>query len=94
MADFIITNPPWTRDVMHAMIERFAFNCPTWLLFDTDWFYTKQASAFKPYLHKIVSAGRLRFLEGTSEDNGNDPFDNCAWYFFDGSYVTDGTVAY
>ena len=30
-ADYIITNPPWTRELLHPMIELFASIRPTWL---------------------------------------------------------------
>src|SRR6478736_1429563 len=31
-ADSIITNPPWSRDVMHRLIMHFQDIAPTWLL--------------------------------------------------------------
>lgn len=77
--DCVITNPPWQRDILHRMIEHFAPNVPTWLLFDADWFYTKQAQKYKPYLYKIVSVGRVKWIE----DSKSVGFDNCAWYLFD-----------
>lgn len=42
-ADYIITNPPWERDVLHEMIKTFERERPTWLLFDADWCHTTQA---------------------------------------------------
>ena len=75
--DLIITKPPWTREILHPMIERFSSMCPTWLLFDADWMHTKQA---KPYLNrceKIVSVGRVSWMQ-----NGVSGLDNCAWYLF------------
>jgi hypothetical protein len=37
-ADAIITNPPWKRSVMHALIRHFQQIAPiTWLLLDQDW---------------------------------------------------------
>ena len=32
--DYIITNPPWDRKILHPMIEHFSNQLPTWLLFD------------------------------------------------------------
>ena len=40
-ADAIITNPPYTRSLMHALIWHFARILPTWLLLETDWASTK-----------------------------------------------------
>lgn len=55
----IITNPPWDRKVLHPMIEHFSNLAPTWLLFDSDWSYTKQSRNYTPYLHKEVAVGRV-----------------------------------
>lgn len=78
-ADFIITNPPWDRAVLHRMIVRFSDLKPTWLLFDADWSHTRQAAPYLSRLRKIVSVGRLKWIE-------DSPFtgkDNCAWHLFD-----------
>lgn len=78
-AEYIITNPPWSRNVLHPMIEHFRKLKPTWLLFDADWSHTKQSSEYMKYCRKIVSVGRLIWIEGT-KTSGKD---NCAWYLFD-----------
>ena len=74
-----ITNPPWARPVLHPLIENLSDQAPTWLLFDSDWIHTKQAIPFRMRLRKIVSIGRVRWIEGSK----NDGKDNCAWYLFD-----------
>src|SRR5262245_49207800 len=63
--DAIITNPPYTRPVMHALIGHFTRILPTWLLLETDWASTKQAAPFMPSCTDLVSVGRLRWIEGT-----------------------------
>lgn len=83
-ADAIITNPPWTRDILHSMILHFQRIAPTWLLFDADWAHTKQAAPFLPSCSHIVSVGRLRWIEGTKQTGK----DNCAWYRFDANHST------
>lgn len=79
-ADYIISNPPWSRDILHLSIEHFASNKPTWFLFDAGWMFTKQA---KPYLDKyctkIVTIGRLIWIEGTTTSGKDD----CVWYLFE-----------
>lgn len=88
-ADYIITNPPWSRELLHPMIENFVRIAPTWLLFDADWVHTKQARHYLPLLTKIVSVGRVRWIPG-SPSVGKD---NCAWHFFKkpgrGRHVTE-----
>ena len=78
-ADYIITNPPWRRDLLHRMIPHFAACLPTWLLFDADWLHTVQAAPFMPLLRKVVSVGRVKWIE----DSPHTGKDNCAWMLFD-----------
>ena len=78
-ADYIITNPPWDRSLLHPMIEYFTAYRPTWLLFDADWIHTKQSIPYMGMLKKIVSIGRVKWIEN-SKSVGKD---NCCWYLFD-----------
>jgi hypothetical protein len=78
-ADFIVTNPPWDRKILHPMIGHFSAARPTWLLFDADWMHTKQSSPFMPWLRKVVSVGRVKWIK----DSPHTGKDNCAWYLFD-----------
>lgn len=77
--DMIITNPPWSRPVLHKTIEYFAPMITTWLLLDANWLFTKQA---KPYidtwLTDVVTIGRLKWIEGTTMSGKDD----CLWYKF------------
>lgn len=78
-ADVFITNPPWKRTDLHEIIVNLSDKAPTWLLFDADWIHTRQAVPFLPRLRKIVSVGRVKWIE-------DSPFtgkDNCAWHLFD-----------
>lgn len=77
-ADLIITNPPWDRAWLHRMIAHFAALRPSWLLFDADWCHTRQAAPFLPMLRKIVSVGRVKWVEGSAHTGK----DNCAWHLF------------
>lgn len=75
----VVTNPPWSRDVLHPMIEHFLRTAPySWLLFDADWMYTKQSSRYMEYCTDIVPVGRVRWIEGTTMSGK----DNCCWYRF------------
>lgn len=85
--DYIITNPPWSRDLLHPMIAHFANLRPTWLLFDADWMHTQQAEPYSRLCHKVVSVGRVSWM-----GNGVSGFDNCCWYFFDASQEWTGTT--
>jgi hypothetical protein len=74
-----ITNPPWDRKVLHPLIDHWRQMMPTWFLFDADWAHTKQAAPFLPYCRKIVSIGRVKWIED-SKMTGKD---NAAWFLFD-----------
>ncbi len=67
-ADAIITNPPWTRELLHPLIEHFCRRLPPqqWLLLDQDWACaTKQAVPFLTCCTDILPIGRLIWIPGT-----------------------------
>jgi len=75
----IITNPPWRRDLLHAMIMHFMQIAPAaWLLFDADWFHTAQAKPYLAYCTDYAAIGRLLWIPDTTM-RGKD---NAAWYRF------------
>lgn len=78
-ADAIITNPPYSRDLMHRLIGHFQHIAPTWLLLDADWASTRQAAPFLSCCSDIVAIGRVKWIEG-SKHTGKD---NHAWFRFD-----------
>ena len=88
--DYIITNPPWNRKILHPMIEHFVSQKPTWLLFDSDWMHTKQSIPYLKYLSKIVSIGRVKWIEGSSSVGK----DNCCWYFFESDIGRKNTIEF
>jgi len=47
-------------------------------LFDADWMHTKQSAQYQKWLEKVVSVGRVKWIEG-SKSVGKD---NCCWYLF------------
>ena len=78
-AEFFITNPPWTRQLLHPIIVNLKRQKPTWLLFDADWAHTIQAAPYLSFCRKIVSVGRLKWIENSSSAGR----DNAAWYLFE-----------
>jgi hypothetical protein len=90
VVDLCITNPPWERKFLHAFIDHWLDICPTWLLFDADWAHTKQSATLMTYCKKIVSVGRVKWIEG-SKMTGKD---NCSWYLFDRNHLGPHTEFY
>lgn len=78
-AQAIITNPPWTREILHPLIWHLGAILPTWLLFDADWVHTKQASPLVRHCSHIVAIGRVKWIAG-SKNSGKD---NAAWHRFE-----------
>ncbi len=74
-----ITNPPWTRAILHPLIVHLSDQHPTWLLFDADWAFTKQSAPYMQRCKAIVPVGRVKWIPG-SKHTGKD---NAAWYLFD-----------
>ena len=79
MAEYFITNPPCSRDILHPLIWHLSGMAPTWLLFDADWMHTKQSAGFMGRCRKIVSIGRVKWIP----DSKHTGKDNCCWYLFD-----------
>lgn len=77
-ADMVITNPPWTRGLMHPIIDHLSAMLPCWFLFNADWAYTRQSADLIRRCAKIVPIGRIKWVPG-SPHVGKD---NCAWYQF------------
>jgi hypothetical protein len=77
--DVFITNPPWDRKILHPLIDHLTNLAPTWLLFDADWAHTVQSGPYMQYCRKIVSIGRVKWIED-SKMTGKD---NACWYLFD-----------
>lgn len=86
----IVTNPPWpasnvTRPKGEApgwptvdLIEHFRPLLPTWFLLSADFAHNEYAVDILPFCEKIVSVGRVRWIEGSAYDGK----DNAAWYKF------------
>jgi hypothetical protein len=77
-ADYFITNPPWSRDILHPIIENLSNQLPTWLLFDADWMHTRQSGDLIKRCCMIISVGRIKWIPNSTMTGK----DNCCWYLF------------
>lgn len=78
LADAIITNPPWTRQLLHPLIAHLRQLAPTWLLFDSDWANNEHAAEHLRYCSHILPIGRVKWFP----DSPHISIDNCSWYRF------------
>ena len=74
-----ITNPPWTREILHPIIDNLSAQCRTWLLFDADWIQTRQADGLWQRCALIVSVGRLKWIPNSPHRSK----DSACWYCFE-----------
>lgn len=82
-AQVLITNPPWTREIMHKLIAHWleiAGGRRVWCLFDADWMHNKQAveSGLLDKCMYVQTVGRVKWFP-RSKYAGKD---NVAWYCF------------
>lgn len=77
--DPVITNPPWTREILHNLILHWLGTVPfCWLVFDADWAYTKQSKHLLRYCSDVLAVGRVKWIENSK----HQAMDSCAWYRF------------
>jgi hypothetical protein len=84
MIDAIITNPPYRRPVMHALISHFQGIAPTWLLLELDWAATRQAVPHLISCSDIVTVGRLCLFPETKTAGKQ----NFGWFRFDSRHAS------
>lgn len=78
-AQVLISNPPWYRPSLHALIEHLARLLPCWFLFDAAWMQNQAAAPIGTLCTDIVAVGRLTWIEDSEHDSTTD----VAWYRFD-----------
>ncbi|MDL2398424.1 hypothetical protein [Rhizobium mayense] len=78
-ADAIIENPPWTRPLLHPLIDHFVASVPvTWLLLDAGWMFTKQSVLLLDRCTHFLPIARQRWIP----DSLFTAKDDCCWYRF------------
>lgn len=87
-AQMFVTNLPWTRELLHPLIDHLTKLLPLWTILDSDWAHTGQAAPYIDRCARIVSLGRVQWMPGTTGAG----FDNCAWYFFPSQPHSGGPI--
>lgn len=81
-----ITNPPWERHVLHPMLGLWA-KC--WLLFDSNWIWTKRARPYAQRCKLIVPVGRVKWIP----DSKHSSMDDCAWFYFEKGHASGPRIS-
>lgn len=76
----IITNPPYTKEVLLPMIDKFISLKPTWLLLPADLMHNKYFSDYMKKCSRVISVGRLCWFP--KEGKRVASTENYAWYFW------------
>lgn len=80
--DAIVSNPPWTRELMHPLIAHFISIAPTWLLIDADWAHNLGSRGLVDFCTTIVPIGRVKWIAGSAHTGK----DNACWYRFEAGH--------
>ena len=83
--DYIITNPPFSRDVLLPLIDHFVSLKPTWLLLPADYMHNVYFGEYMAKCRRVISVGRLKWFK----DSKHTSTDNFAWYFWVKGATTD-----
>jgi len=75
--DYIITNPPYSWNVLCPMLDRFPKLRPTWLLLPADMMHNKRMAPYMRRCSVALSIGRLYW-----RDNKIRGKDNYVWALF------------
>lgn len=86
--DLIITNPPWSWNMLKPLLDVWLQNnFIVWLLLPSDFSENVRSSLFMAHCTDRVPIGRLRWEPG-SKYTGKD---NCSWYRFISTMPKQGT---
>lgn len=90
--DCIITNPPFSWNMLKPLMDHFISLKDTWLLLPADNMHNKRFGPYMKCCSKVVSVGRLFWmLDG---DKGTKGKENYAWYLFNKDGRECGTTFY
>lgn len=82
--DVIITNPPFSWEMLKPLLDHLPKLKPTWLLLPADFMHNKRSAPYMVYCSHIVAVRRLFWWldEGDLSQRGVKGKDNYCWYLF------------
>jgi hypothetical protein len=82
--DRIITNPPFTRLVLHQLLPHFLKIAPTWLLLEMGFATNERDALFLAACTDVIPIGRVRWIEGSKHMS----MENFGWFHFQQDHRT------
>jgi hypothetical protein len=79
--DLIVTNPPFSKDVLLPLIDHWITLKPTWLLLPADLMHNKYFGPYMEKCAKVVSIGRICWFPAEGKRVAST--DNFCWYFWE-----------
>lgn len=76
--DILVSNPPFSWNILQALMRVFLSLKPTWLLLPSDMASNQRFSPFMGVCSDIIPVGRVSWME-----NGQSGMENYSWYLFD-----------
>jgi len=73
--DCIISNPPFTKDVLLPCIDHLISLKPTWLLLPADYMHNRYFGSYMSICDTVVSVGRVKWFK----DSKSCSTDNFVW---------------
>ena len=90
--DLIITNPPYSRDVLLPMIDHFISLKPTWLLLPADMMHNLYFGDYMRKCSKVISVGRICWFP--KEGKRVASTDNYMWAYWEQEADEAETIFY
>ena len=84
-ASCIITNPPYSWNLLQPLLDHLPWLKPTWMLLPADFMHNKRSGPYMKNCSDILSIGRLYWMkhEGEKPIKGKD---NYCWFLFQHGY--------
>jgi len=83
--DLIVTNPPFSKDVLLPLIDHFVNLKPTWLLLPAGYMNNIYFGPYMKRCSRVVSIGRIKWFK----DSKHTSTDDFCWYFWTKGATTD-----
>lgn len=95
-ATVLITNPPFSWDLVQPLLEHLPTLKPTWMLLPASVMHNKRMGVYMKRCARVVSIGRLYWInkDAPNPNEGKKGKEDYCWYRFHSSACEEGTLFY